>query len=34
MPTVSLLVKIAAVCGYEVHLIGHGEDVTVEVPEE
>ena len=34
MPTVPLLTQIAKVCGYEVHIIGHGEDITVEVPEE
>ncbi len=34
IPSLLLLTKIAAVCGYEVHLIGHGEDITVEVPEE
>ena len=34
MPTVPLLTQIAKVCGYEVHLIGHGEDITVEVADE
>jgi hypothetical protein len=34
MPTLPSLVKVASVCGYEVHIIGHGEDITVEVPEE
>ena len=34
MPTVPLLTQIAKVCGYEVHIIGHGEDITVEVADD
>ena len=34
MPTVPLFTQIAKACGYEVHIIGHGEDITVEVPDE
>ena len=33
IPTVAMLAEIAAVCGYEVHIVGHGEDITVEVDE-
>ena len=34
MPTVQNLVQIAEVCGYEVHIIGHGEDITVGLEDE
>ena len=30
-PSVPLLFEIIAACGYEVHIIGHGEDIVVEV---
>lgn len=33
VPSIALVVKIAAICGYEVHLIGHDEDITVTVDE-
>lgn len=33
-PRIDNIVRVAAVCGYEIHVIGHGEDITVEVPEE
>ena len=34
IPSVPLLFEIIQACGYEVHIIGHGEDITVEVPDE
>ena len=34
MPSIPLLIEFATVCGYEVHLIGHGEDITVSLEDE
>lgn len=31
IPSVPLLFEIIAACGYDVHIIGHGKDITVEV---
>ena len=33
VPTVDMFSKIAKVCGYEVHVIGHDEDITVDPKE-
>lgn len=30
-PNISLFVKIAKACGYEVHIIGHDEDITLDL---
>ena len=32
-PSFVIFVRIATVCGYEVHLVGHDEDITVTVNE-
>jgi len=32
-PSINNLVRIATICGYEVHLVGHDEDITVTVDE-
>lgn len=34
IPSVELLALVAKVCGFEVHVIGHGEDITVEVADD
>lgn len=34
IPSIALLASVAKVCGYEVHIIGHGEDITVEVADD
>lgn len=34
IPSLALAAQIAKVCGYEVHIIGRGEDITVEVADE
>lgn len=31
LPSASMLASIAKVCGYEVHIIGHDEDIRIEV---
>ena len=30
IPSLQLAAEIAAVCGFEIHLIGHGEDILIE----
>lgn len=34
IPSAALLAEVARACGYEVHIIGHGEDITVEVADD
>lgn len=31
VPSAALLASVAKVCGYEVHIIGRGEDIQIEV---
>lgn len=31
IPTTTVLIQIAHACGYEVHIIGHDEDITLDL---
>lgn len=33
-PKVSTLQEFAALCGYELHLVGHGHDIRIDAPTE